>query len=91
MSSEMVRKVKAAIGPCVEAGPCDGETIARMAIEAMLEPTEAMKDAGQQYGYGVFYEPQNEEAATIYRAMIRSALNDPLDKGANYGANQSSS
>lgn len=54
---------------------------ARAAVEAMREPTEAMRDAGYaaacEHDYGDL-PPSYEIAPVTFRAMIDAALSDPL-------------
>lgn len=47
----------------------DYEAMARAAIEAMEEPTDAMADAGEASNFG-------EPATAAWRAMIDKALSD---------------
>lgn len=90
MSNEMVRRVARAMRECLEAEPfADNQTpgrtesdqyvlMARAAIAAMREPTEAMTKA-----YYCNSDPatgQRRWAGTkVYRAMIHAALNEPAE------------
>ena len=70
--SDMVRKVAGALKSKLmeirfRTDEVSYEEIARAAIEAMREPTEAMCRAGEQ--------PHALAASTIYRLMIDAALN----------------
>ena len=52
------------------------DEIARAAIEAMREPTEAMIDAG----YAVGYSPDPLPTDLVWRAMIDAALPNDIEK-----------
>lgn len=62
--SDIIERVARAIY-CVEEGPCDAKTVARMAVEAMREPTEEMIEAGWN---------ARGEVDQRYRVMIDAAL-----------------
>lgn len=71
--SEMVKRVSAAIRDCEKSH--DGsiawiEHCARCAILAMLEPTEAMRSAGERF------VPVGHVATEKYKSMILAALED---------------
>lgn len=64
--SEMVKRVKNAL---IRSGCDDGraDVLARVAMAAMVEPTDAMKAAGAEWGV---------EHEWVYRSMIGAALSD---------------
>jgi hypothetical protein len=82
--SEMIERV----GQAIHGGDCavglefkieDAREIARAAIEAMREPTEAMakhgyEDASHTLEGMLGYPSYEESCANIYRAMIDAAL-----------------
>ena len=69
--TEMIERVARAIAQCLnEPGQCSYSDIARAAIEAMREPTEAMIKEGA-YGSG---EDSAGVACGAWKAMIDEAL-----------------
>jgi hypothetical protein len=75
--SEMIKRVADAIADLPN-GIMDVEQVARTAIEAMREPTEAMLDAVSHYvdGGGEQYPIRvgSDDSQAIWRAMIDAAL-----------------
>jgi len=84
--SEMIERVAKAIRAQIDAGPSYQITVdeymkilARAAIEAMREPTEAMRQSGFDHmdydEYGSNADENNKRIAeSVYRAMIDAAL-----------------
>ena len=54
-------------------GDVPDEVFARAAIEAMMEPTEAMIDYADEH---VRPESDNAQCVDFYRAMLKSAIQD---------------
>ena len=76
-STEMVERIASAIRNSTP-GFMRAETaeaIARVAIEAMLIPTQPMIDAGQEHVQDNAFD--RERASTIWDAMISAALAQP--------------
>lgn len=70
MSESMVERVVRVLQEIdPEISPIDGRTLARAAIEAMREPTEAMIEEGQAQ-----YKHWNSTAVAVWRAMLWAAL-----------------
>lgn len=57
----------------------DATDAARAAIEAMREPTEAMKDAGSYFDHDGDGGISAYEAADVWSGMIDAALNTPAN------------
>lgn len=69
MPGEMVERVAAAIFVCRDTGRDFNTALARAAIAAMREPTEAMVDEGWQP-----FDADRDDVADAYRSMIDEAL-----------------
>lgn len=71
--SEMVERVaKAIMARFNDPLPFHAEELARAAIEAMREPTNAMERAGDEYGRFT----NGPSACVVWEAMIDEALKD---------------
>lgn len=80
MSNEIIERVAKAIVDSLESGIDWGcKRTAKAAIEAMREPTEAMKHAVNEHGEEIHYSYSCQVCGGVaegYRAMINAALKD---------------